>query len=210
MVNIRLKGPNGGTSLPPVGKALQVDELSWLCNFAGCHRYVPLSVTKSCPRGRPAVHLAFHDADGKTTVGSLFWLHCPQLLKAVFTLESEGLIDQFMQRIDNCSSTKAKHKALGNHYRDLRQQILSWTGLRDPRPESFVGVGGVGQVQGVKCLHSHLAFFLSTEDGWIGEELLTLLRERNLAPCWFDEDQSGPDGCELVGNGTGGCGKDCA
>lgn len=180
----------------PIGRVLHEADRRWLRERAGCRRYLPLAVTRPCSHGFPAVHLAFHDESRRRTVGSLFWLACPQLLRAVFAIESRGEVEVYRRRVEEDPICRSAHLRLGARYRELRRTLLAWAALEDARPGSFMGVGGVGDPLGVKCLHSHLAFWLSTGEGWIGAELVDRIHEGGMAPCWFGDDSSGLTDCE--------------
>ena len=184
----------GATREPPVGEPLTEGDRIWLREVARCSRYVPLAVTRRCPHGFPAVHLAFHGEDG-IPVGSLFWLACPQLVRALFALESEGALDEIRRRLDEDGDLGIEFDGQGESYRRLRARCLERAGLADRRPGAFLNVGGVSDGRGVKCLHALVAFTLSTGEGRIGRELVDRIHEEGTAPCWFGSDDSGLPSC---------------
>lgn len=79
-----------------------------------------------------------------------FWLVDKELVRAVGRVEAHGGVAYAEQRFNN--SLEAVHNA----YRSARNNLLKQCGS-DLRVEGGVG----GARKGVKCLHSHLAYFLA-------------------------------------------------
>ncbi|MGB3410478.1 MAG: DUF501 domain-containing protein [Microthrixaceae bacterium] len=103
--------------------------------------------------------------DDGTPMPTMFWLLDRDLNKRIGRLESTGGVKQAEAEVAPEELTRA-HEA----YRAERDALIppGWTG---PRP--FGGVGGTRR--GVKCLHTHYAWYLAGGDDpvgrWVEERL---------------------------------------
>jgi len=132
----------------------------------GCYQ-----VQIRCPWGYPLV-LKTHPYKGAISP-TLYWLACPYLVKEVSSLEAEGLIGYYTKRLS--VDKKFKRALFGAHKSYAKERssyIREDAPLSDKIKKKLVksGVGG-SQSLGVKCLHMHLAHFLSTGQNPIGEEV---------------------------------------
>lgn len=97
--------------------------------------------------------------DDGTPMPTLFWLVGPEERKAVDRLEAAGGVREAEADVD-----PAELSAAHSRYAAQRDMLLpeGWDG---PVP-----VGGVGGTrQGVKCLHSHYAWYLAGGDDPVGK-----------------------------------------
>jgi exopolyphosphatase/guanosine-5'-triphosphate,3'-diphosphate pyrophosphatase len=124
----------------------------------------PFTVVARCSLGHPLV-IRNHPLDhaGKP-FPTLYWLTCPQAVKAVSRLESEGWIQRLAER----SSVQA---ALA----DIRREYAAERGRLLPGSEDWGGVGGARA--GIKCLHAHYAYHLAG-----GEDILGAWVARRVEP----------------------------
>ncbi len=114
---------------------------------------------------------------------NLFWLTCPYLVREVSKLESEGYIEHFEERL-------RREEPFRRRYIHAHQLEASLRKLKIPLevPESLkkklltVGIGGIENPLGVKCLHLHLASYWGGVPDPIGREVLKLL------PSWECSD----------------------
>jgi exopolyphosphatase/guanosine-5'-triphosphate,3'-diphosphate pyrophosphatase len=106
------------------------------------------TVVARCPPGHPLV-IRNHPLDraGKP-FPTLYWLTCPQAVKAVSRLESEGWIKRLAERPELQAGIEATHR----QYSSDRERALPGAG-------AWGGVGGMRS--GVKCLHAHYAYHLA-------------------------------------------------
>jgi len=96
--------------------------------------------------------------DDGTPMPTLYWLVGPEERKAVDRLEAAGGVRDAEAEVDPAELTAAHAR-----YAAERQQLVpaDWDG---PVPSGGVG----GTRQGVKCLHSHYAWFLAGGDDPVG------------------------------------------
>jgi hypothetical protein len=97
-------------------------------------------------------------ADG-TPMPTRYWLCDPHLREAVSRLESTGGVRAAEAEVP-AARIASSHAA----YADERDALID-PDHRGPRPSGGVG----GTRQGVKCLHAHLAWWLTGADDPVGE-----------------------------------------
>jgi hypothetical protein len=109
--------------------------------------------------GRPAVIANAPLLFDGTPMPTRYWLVDPHLREVVSRLESTGGVRQAEAAVPMAEITAAHAR-----YADERDALLppDHTG---PRPSGGVG----GTRQGVKCLHAHLAWWLTGADDPVGE-----------------------------------------
>jgi exopolyphosphatase/guanosine-5'-triphosphate,3'-diphosphate pyrophosphatase len=120
---------------------------------------VPFTVVARCPGEHPLVtrNRPF-DADGRP-FPTLFWLTCPDAVRAVSRLESAGAIAELNDRIRaDADFAFAVERVHAEHARERARD--------DARAEAFGGVGGTRT--GLKCLHAHYANHLAGGDDPVG------------------------------------------
>jgi len=133
-----------------------------------------LEVSARCKSGHPSVIKTKPLLD-KEIFPTLYYLVCGKLIKKVFKLESEGLIDKLEQKINNDKKFKALFLKAQEDYIKKRNKIavnqmkeLCRAGSPNtPLPKT--GIGGVGKLDKIKCLHAHLAHYLATGNNPVGE-----------------------------------------
>lgn len=117
--------------------------------------------------GRPMVIRNAPLLDDGTPMPTRYWLLDPELNRRIGRLEASGGVKQAEAAVD-----AAELAAAHERYRAERDAQIpaDWAG---PRP--FGGVGGTRR--GVKCLHTHYAWFLAGGDDpvgrWVHEQLDT-------------------------------------
>ena len=126
----------------------------------------PFTVVARCGPGHPLViRNEPLDADGRP-FPTLFWLTCPDAVRAVARLESSGEIARFNLRAETDASFAAELARAHEEYAAERARSL-------PDAAEWGGVGGTRA--GVKCLHAHYAHFLAGGDDpvgrWVSERL---------------------------------------
>ena len=126
--------------------------------------------------GRPVViENEPHLRDG-TPMPTLYWLIDPELHEAVSRLESEGGVHRFEEMVDPDALART-HAEYATRRRDTTIRI-----------ELIQSAGGVGGTRvGVKCLHAHLANYLTGADDPVG----ALVAERVGLPALKVEDVRG-------------------
>ncbi|HKY15906.1 MAG TPA: DUF501 domain-containing protein [Microthrixaceae bacterium] len=136
--------------------------------------------------GRPTVIRNEPFLDDGTPMPTRYWLIDPALSRRIGTLESDGGVRRAEAEVDP-RELAAAHSA----YATERDAAIPVT-RRGPRPSGGVG----GTARGVKCLHTHYAYFLAGGDDPVGR--------------WVHEQLAGPsDGVarEVSGGATAGEGR---
>ena len=115
----------------------------------------PFFVMARCTGGHPlAIRNRPLDADGNP-FPTIYWLTCPDAVRAVSRVESEGWIGRLGDDPTIAASVAEAHRA----YAMERGEML-------PGAEEWGGVGGTRR--GIKCLHAHYAFHLAGGDDVVG------------------------------------------
>ncbi len=109
--------------------------------------------------GRPAVIANAPFLFDGTPMPTRYWLVDPALREVVSTLESTGGVRRAEAAVPMEAITEAHARYAGE------RDALIDPGHRGPRPSGGVG----GTRQGVKCLHAHLAWWLTGADDPVGE-----------------------------------------
>jgi hypothetical protein len=109
--------------------------------------------------GSPAVIANAPFLGDGTPMPTRYWLVDPTLREAVSRVESSGGVRQ-------AEAAVAAEEVADAHARYAAERdALIPVGHRGPRPSGGVG----GTRQGVKCLHAHLAWWLTGADDPVGE-----------------------------------------
>src|SRR2546421_3075065 len=125
------------------------------------------SVVARCPGGHPLV-IRNHplDAEGRP-FPTLYWLTCPEAVRRVSGLESEGWIDRLEKEFEG--EIQSVHERYAQERAELLTEAREWG-----------GVGGTRR--GLKCLHAHYAYHLAGgEDpvgAWVAERIEPVHEER--------------------------------
>ncbi len=115
----------------------------------------PFSVVARCTGGHPLViRNRPLDAEGKP-FPTIYWLTCPDAVRAVSRVESDGWIGRLGDDPTIAALVAEAHRA----YATERGEIL-------PGSEEWGGVGGTRR--GIKCLHAHYAYHLAGGDDVVG------------------------------------------
>ena len=83
---------------------------------------------------------------------TVYWLTCPEAVKAVSRLESQGWIKRLDQEVELDPNLRAA-------LRHAHEAYAADRGRFHPGAEAWGGVGGAGR--GIKCLHAHYAHHLA-------------------------------------------------
>ena len=156
---------------------LRGSDLALVTGQLGRPPLTDFSVVARCGSGHPLV-IRNHPVDraGKP-FPTLYWLTCPDAVKAVSRLEAEGWIKRLGER-------RRSDPAFGSALEAAHREYAAERGRWLPEAERWGGVGGART--GVKCLHAHYANHLSGGADPVGE----WVAER-VEPIHPDEDRSG-------------------
>ncbi len=135
----------------------------------------PMSaVAARCPYGFPAVVEDLPYDDRGRPFPTLYYCTCPTLVAAVSRLESDGGVALWTSRVaaERGLARSAVDAAADEAIR--RADLVRDHGLRmvDGGASLSTGVGGVGDLLAVKCLHAHVAHALARPGYLLGEAML--------------------------------------
>lgn len=139
-----------------------------------------------CPQVTVNAPLALQATDAQF-FPTVFWLTCPEAVRRISRIEDQGFI-QFIQNRINGKQELADHfREAQLEYIYLRRSLLN----PDARLQSRsggpaknlerVGIGGVADLRGIKCLHTHYAHYLVTRNNPVGrlvEQMLKLMKDQ--------------------------------
>ncbi len=115
---------------------------------------------------------------------TLYYCTCPTLVAAVSRLESDGGVAAWTRRIAADGELARSAVDAAAFSADRREQLVREYELTmvDGGASLASGVGGVGDVRAVKCLHAHVAHALAHPGYALGEAILA-----ELADPWCDD-----------------------
>jgi exopolyphosphatase/guanosine-5'-triphosphate,3'-diphosphate pyrophosphatase len=128
-------------------------------------------VVARCGPGHPLV-IRNHPIDPRgNPFPTLYWLTCPDGVKAVSRLESEGWIKRLNEEAEVDPELRTALRRAHEEYAAERDRVV-------PGAERWGGVGGTAS--GVKCLHAHHAYYLAGGPDPIGAWVARHIDEANL------------------------------
>jgi hypothetical protein len=141
-----------------------------------------LSITLRCKYNYPQVIQCFPLKDNKP-FPTLYWITCPYLIEEVSKLESDSLIKTLQLKIieDHDLNEQVYHA----HLEEIKKRLIILGDQLEELPDNIKkkikesGIGGTGDFNKIKCLHMHLASFLSNEPNPIGKIVNNLISEKN-------------------------------
>ena len=131
-------------------------------------------VVARCPFGLPAAVEDLPYDDAGRPFPTLFYLTCPTLVAAVSRLESGGGVQAWSARLAAESALARAVGAAASAARRRRRELVRRYDLAmvDDGASLTTGVGGVGDVRAVKCLHAHVAHALARPGYVFGQAVL--------------------------------------
>jgi exopolyphosphatase/guanosine-5'-triphosphate,3'-diphosphate pyrophosphatase len=138
-----------------VSDELRAADLEAVRRQLGREPTTPFSVVARCTGGHPLVIRNRPLDAGGHPFPTIYWLTCPDAVRAVSRLESDGWIARLGDDPTIAAAVAEAHRA----YATERGEVL-------PGAEEWGGVGGTRQ--GIKCLHAHYAFHLAGGDDVVG------------------------------------------
>jgi exopolyphosphatase/guanosine-5'-triphosphate,3'-diphosphate pyrophosphatase len=146
------------------GRLLRASDFDAVREQLGREPTVPFEVVARCTGDHPLVIRNEPVDSNGAPFPTRYWLTCPEAVKAVSRLESEGWIARLNERA-------AGSEEFGDELRTAhRTYALERDGDAVAR---FAGVGGTRT--GVKCLHAHYAYRLGGGDdpvgAWVAEQI---------------------------------------
>ena len=137
----------------------QQEDLLSVTKQLGRHPGADFDVVLRAEDGHPVVIANAPFLDDGSPMPTRFWLTDPGLHQAVSRLESEGGVKAAELAVPAHAIAQAHER-----YAAARDALIPG-GHRGPRPSGGVG----GTRRGVKCLHAHLAWWLTGADDPVGQ-----------------------------------------
>ncbi len=147
-----------------------------------------LAVCVRCPNGWPAVVETAPRLPDGTPFPTLWYLSCRATNAAVSTLESEGLMKQFEQRLGVDPVARDQYERAHIHYLAARNAIET--------VGEIAGFSAGGMPERVKCLHALVAHALAAGRGvnpvgdWAVAELAARGQWPHAGPCVPDAPEA--------------------
>ncbi|HED03957.1 MAG TPA: DUF501 domain-containing protein [Candidatus Fraserbacteria bacterium] len=148
------------------------EELGLIARQLGREPRGLLQVERYCLAGHPQVIRVYPLIENKAGLlepfPTIFWLSCPRLVRQIAKLEHQGLIRKLEELFRSDVRLRARYASDQRAY-----QLERWSSLnqrdkervrRDPRWWAAFwerGIGGLGDLERVKCLHLHYAHHLA-------------------------------------------------
>jgi uncharacterized protein len=125
-------------------------------------------VSARCPHGRPAVVLTLPLEGSGGPVPPLLWLTCPRAVSLTGRIESSGAMKEVKERLEADRDFGSAFERDDEEYASVQRDVALAVG-GEPLAHR-IGERGVagGRTGAVKCLHAHLAYFLSLDAGRAG------------------------------------------
>ncbi|GAB4286890.1 MAG: DUF501 domain-containing protein [Coriobacteriia bacterium] len=124
-------------------------------------------VVARCSYGAPVVIATHPLLPSGEPFPTLLWLTCPHLLERISEVESAGGTTRWAERLAAEPVLAERMRVADEAYRLARR---AEAGAEDPCPD--VGIAGQRDPLGTKCLHAHVAAYLSGLDDPVGEGAL--------------------------------------
>ena len=133
-----------------------------------------VSVAHRCPCGLPDVLATEPRLPDGSPFPTHFYLTCPRANAAASTLESEGLMVLFAERLRDDPEFAAAYQRAHD---DFLARRAEWGSV-----EEIEGISAGGMPDRVKCLHALLAHALAAGPGVnpVGDEVLGILEARGM------------------------------
>lgn len=144
-------------------------------------------VARRCPHRCPLVTVNYPlglEAEDATFFPTVFWLTCPEAVRRVGLIEDRGYIARIQAHIDHSAALTQELQDAHREYIFVRRSLLapetrlalraeqsSWA----PHVEQL-GIGGIADLKGIKCLHMHYAHYLATRHNPVGQLVERMLR----------------------------------
>jgi exopolyphosphatase/guanosine-5'-triphosphate,3'-diphosphate pyrophosphatase len=138
-----------------VSDELRASDLEAVREQLGREPTTPFSVVARCTGGHPLViRNKPLDAEGHP-FPTIYWLTCPDAVKAISRVESEGWIARLGDDPAIVAGVEEAHRAYAVERGEMFRGAEKWG-----------GVGGTRQ--GIKCMHAHYAYQLAGGDDVVG------------------------------------------
>ena len=141
-----------------------------------------IGVAWRCPCGKPGVVMTAPRLPDGSPFPTMYYLTCPNAVKATSTLEGDGVMAEMNQRLQSDPELARSYEQAHLSYLADRQAVAERLDM-DVSP--IAGVSAGGMPSRVKCLHALLAQSLAKGPGVnpLGDEVVAALGEFWQVPC---------------------------
>ncbi len=160
------------TDAHPVSPTVTPEDLEVLAEQLGRLPRGVVDIAARCVCGRPLVVRTAPRLDDGTPFPTTFYLTAPGAVRAVSTLEAEGVMREMTERLAQDEELAAAYTAAHEDYLARRAEL-------GEVPE-IAGISAGGMPSRVKCLHVLVGHALAAGPGVnpLGDEALELIRPR--------------------------------
>lgn len=157
------------TKTPTVTSSIGETDLSAVEQQLGRVPRGAIDVAARCPCGCPAVVRTLPRLPDGTPFPTTYYATCPRLTGAISTLESQGMMREMTDRLQQDPDLAARYRAAHEDYLRRRAEL-------GDVPE-IAGISAGGMPTRVKCLHVLVAHSLAAGPGVnpLGDETLAAL-----------------------------------
>jgi hypothetical protein len=147
-------------------------------------------VARRCPHGYPSVIVLSPGSANEedemelnfTSIATPLWLTCPHLNDRIHRLESLGYIKKietlFREDEDFAEKMKLAHIQYAFFRKNMyKQYFVDPVTFDNLNGVLGTGIGGIRDIETVKCLHLHVAHYYLYEENVVGKAALSLLEE---------------------------------
>ena len=152
--------------MPTAQRELRAADVTAVREQLGRDPTTPFTIVTRCTGGHPLVIRNVPIDAAGDPFPTTYWLTCPEAVKAVSRVESEGWIGRLNERMADDEGFRASVEAAHDAYAADRATDLA-------AARSWGGVAGTRV--GIKCLHAHYAYRLAGGDdpvgAWVAERV---------------------------------------
>ncbi len=142
-----------------------------------------VEVTLECPFSYPAV-IKVYPFFNERVFPTTYWLTCPYLQKEISVLEDKGWVTKMQKIVNNNKQVAQALKSAHKNYAEDRFEMLCSTKKEKMTKISEdiyktlkdSGIGGVKDIKGIKCLHTHVADFLVNNLNPVGKKVFQVIK----------------------------------
>lgn len=144
-------------------------------------------VARRCKKQCPKV-IINHPLSRKKTPADIFptvfWLTCPKAVQRIGRIEDQGNIQRIQHHITNNFMLARNMRDAHQEYIFIRRSLVESSTLNRVRISEKkvlknlerLGIGGVADIKGIKCLHAHYAHYLATGNNPVGQLVADMIR----------------------------------
>lgn len=174
------------------GVSISMEDRRVLGYQLGAQRVDIVSILERCPHGYPSLVLLdptpSNGSEGHVNfmaVSNLLWLTCPYLNEKIHELESRGFVDRIGRFIMSDRSLMSRLSDAHASFYFLRKNVYRYyvggvSSLEENGRFLCTGIGGIRDIEGIKCLHLHYAHWRLCSTNPVGPVVESLLGRKTI------------------------------